>query len=207
VPAFRPFELDEPIRTRRLVLRPLRPDDLDDVHAYQSLEEVCKYLLFEPRSRDEVATKLERYATARRLAADGDFLQLGLVLADPAGRNADGDSGRVIGDSYFTIASIEHLRGEIGWSIHPDFAGQGYAAEAANAVLGLAFDTMGLHRVFAELDPRNAASIALCKRLGMREEAYFVEEMMFKGAWADTGIYAILESEWRARQVANERGG
>ena len=48
----------------------------------------------------------------------------------------------------------------------------------------------------AELDPRNTASIALCKRLGMREEAYFVEEMMFKGEWGDTGVYAILEREW-----------
>lgn len=37
------------------------------------------------------------------------------------------------------------------------------------------------------------------KRLGMRSEAYFVEDMMFKGDWADTGIYGILSREWLAR--------
>lgn len=76
------------------------------------------------------------------------------------------------------------------------FQGSGYAYEAARAVLSLAFGRLGLHRVYAELDPRNEASIALCLRLGMRQEAHFVEHMMFKGQWADTGIYGLLEREW-----------
>ncbi len=66
-------------------------------------------------------------------------------------------------------------------------------------MLGLAFGEMGLHRVFAELDPRNASSIALCRRLGMRHEAHFVENMMFKGEWADTDIFAMLAREWTTR--------
>ena len=70
--------------------------------------------------------------------------------------------------------------------------------EAASAVLALAFGTIGLHRVIAVLDPRNTASVALCRRLGMREEAFHVEDMWFKGEWGDTGIYAILDREWRA---------
>ena len=67
------------------------------------------------------------------------------------------------------------------------------------AMLDIAFGPLGLHRVYAELDPRNTASIRLCERLGMRSEAYFVEHMMFKGAWADTGIYGILDREWTGR--------
>jgi len=55
--------------------------------------------------------------------------------------------------------------------------------------------------VRAELDPRNDASIALCRRLGMREEAHFVEDMWFKGEWADTGVYAILASEWTRQRA------
>jgi aminoglycoside 6'-N-acetyltransferase len=66
-------------------------------------------------------------------------------------------------------------------------------------VLELAFSTLGLHRVYAELDVRNDASVALCRRLGMREEAHFVQDMMFKGEWADTGIYALLAEEWHRR--------
>lgn len=186
-----PFEFAAPIATERLVLRLMTTDDVDDVHSYQSLEDVCRYQEFEPRSREEVAEKVVGHSRATRLAADGDYLQLALEL--PA--TADAPS-RVIGDSYFTIASLANSRGEIGWSLHPDFMGKGYAFEAASAVLALAFGTLGLHRVVAELDPRNAASITLCKRLGMREEAYFVKDMMFKGEWGDTGVYAILEDEW-----------
>jgi RimJ/RimL family protein N-acetyltransferase len=88
---------------------------------------------------------------------------------------------------------------EIGWALHRDYQGKGYAFEAASAVLELAFATLGLHRVAAELDPRNDASVALCLRLGMRHEAHFVEDMMFKGDWADTGVYAILAREWLGR--------
>lgn len=183
-----PFTFVDPIRTERLTLRLMTPGDSDAVFAYQSREDVCRYLLFSPRSREQVAQKVAEYSVATTLAKDGDFLQLALDL-----------DGRLIGDSYFTISSVENGKGEIGWTMHPDFAGKGYASEAARAVLSLAFDTLDLHRVFAELDPRNDASIALCKRLGMREEAYFVQDLAFKGEWADTGIYAILADEWKSR--------
>lgn len=64
-----------------------------------------------------------------------------------------------------------------------------------------AFAELGLLRVVAELDPRNDASIALCRRLGMREEACFVKDLMFRGDWADTDIYAILDVEWTTRSA------
>jgi RimJ/RimL family protein N-acetyltransferase len=190
-----PYLFSEPIHTERLTLRLMTTNDVDDVFAYQSREDVCRYLLFVPRTREEVAAKLSAFAGATTLAADHDYLQLALEL--PA---TDGAPARVIGDSYFTLANLENSRGEIGWTMHPDFAGRGYASEAARAVLAIAFETIGLHRVLAELDPRNDASIALCLRLGMREEAHFVRDLWFKGEWADTGVYAILRDEWIAQR-------
>jgi RimJ/RimL family protein N-acetyltransferase len=188
-----PYVFTGPLRTERLTLRLMNEGDLDDIYGYQSREDVCRYLLFEPRTREEVAEKIARHAVATTLEKDGDYLQLAVELqATP-----DAPS-RVIGDSYFTISSLENSRGEIGWTLHPDFAGHGYAAEAARAVLDIAFRTIRLHRVYAELDPRNDASIALCKRLGMRKEAFFVKDLWFKDEWADTGMYAILRDEWEA---------
>jgi RimJ/RimL family protein N-acetyltransferase len=109
------------------------------------------------------------------------------------------DPGRVMGHVYFTIKSVANSTAEIGFALHPDFGGQGYMSEAASAVLEIAFRELGLHRVMAELDPRNTRSVALCKRLGMREEAHFVEDLWSKGEWGDTGIYAILDREWAER--------
>ena len=180
-PTYEPHEF-EPIRTERLLMRVMTLDDVDDVHAYQSLPEVCRYLLYEPRTRERVAEKITEWSTMGRLAQVGDDLELALELLDEPSK------GRVIGHSYFKLTSTDDLSGEIGWSLHPDFEGQGYASESARAMLEYAFGTLGLHRVTAELDPRNTASIALCKRLGMREEAYFREHMWFKGEWGDTGV-------------------
>src|SRR5476649_1837765 len=188
-----PYVFTGPLHTERLILRLMTEADLDDIHSYQSREDVCRYLLFEPRTREEVAEKVAAHARATTLEKDGDYLQLALEL--PATPDAP---ARVIGDSYFTISSAENSKGEIGWTLHPDFAGHGYAAEAASAVLDLAFRVLRLHRVMAQLDPRNDASIALCKRLGMREEAFLVKDLWFKGEWADTGMYAILRDEWGA---------
>lgn len=184
----KPYEF-QPIRTERLTLRVMTEDDVDDVHAFQSDPEVVRYQLYEPRSREEVAEKSVDWRAATRLEKVDDYLQPAMQLHD----------GRVIGLIYFKLTSVDDLTGEIGWAMHKDFHGQGYAYEAASAMLDVAFGPLGLHRVYAELDPRNTASIRLCERLGMRSEAYFVEHMMFKGDWADTGVYGILDREWTRR--------
>jgi len=186
-----PYELSGPVRTARLVLRAMTGSDVDDIHAYQSRADVCRYLPFEPRSRHEVAEKITKYSTALALAGDGDFWQLAIERAS--------DPGHVIGDIYFTIKDTTNATCEIGWTLHPDHTGSGYMTEAAHAVLDIAFNELRLHRATAVLDPRNHASAALCRRLGMREEAHFLEDLWFKGAWGDTAIYAILDREWAAR--------
>jgi RimJ/RimL family protein N-acetyltransferase len=182
-----PYAFAEPLRTERLVIRTMTMADVDDIHTYQSREDVCRYLPFEPRDNAEVTAKVAQFSTALELAGDGDYWQLAIER-----------EGRVIGDLYFTIKSAKDATGEIGWTLHPDHFGRGYMTEAASALLGLVFGEIGLHRVHAVLDPRNTASAALCRRLGMRAEAHFVEDLWFKGEWGDTAVYAILDREWRS---------
>jgi len=179
-----PYAFDRPLTTERLTLRTMTPDDVDDVHAYQSREDVCRYLMFAPRTREETEAKVVKYATAITLAAEGDYWQLAIER-----------EGRVIGDLYFTIASAEHQTAEIGWTLNPEFQGQGYMTEAASAVLKLAFEVLRVHRVKADLDGRNTASAALCQRLGMRQEAYFVRDVWSKGEWTDTLMFGLLAAE------------
>lgn len=180
--------------TPRLRLRLLEPRDLDDIHSYQGRADVCEYLPYEPRTRDEVSTRIAERSAAATLAADGDYLQL--AVESPATMDAP---ARVIGELYLFLKSGGNLGGAIGWVFHPDVQGRGFATEAATAVLDIAFEKAGLHRVIAELDPRNAASVALCRRLGMREEAHFRSDYREGDGWADSGVYAILAEEWAAR--------
>jgi RimJ/RimL family protein N-acetyltransferase len=181
-----PWEF-HPIDGDRVRLELLHDDDLDALFAIQSDPEVCRYLLYEPRTRTEVERVLERDASLSVLAADDDYVQ-------PAIRSLA--TGELLGTMYLHLTSVDDLTAEIGWLLGRPHQGRGYAREAAALSLDALFGEAGLHRVYAELDPRNDASAALCERLGMRHEAHFVEHMLVKGSWDDTGVYGILDREW-----------
>jgi len=127
------------------------------------------------------------------LREDGDAIAWGVE------RRAD---GRVIGDITLWLRSAEHRQGEIGFVFHPDVHGQGYAREAASALLDVAFGQLGMHRVVGHTDARNAASAGLLRRLGMQQEAHLRHNEIFKGDWGDELIFGLLEDEWRARAEA-----
>jgi RimJ/RimL family protein N-acetyltransferase len=184
-----PHTFAEPLRTARLNIRAVTAADVGDLHAYQSDPAVCRYLPYEPRTRSEVAEKVAQWSAARTLARDGDYWIL--AIERTAGPGA-------IGDLYFAIRSLPDATADIGWVLNPEHSGHGYMTEAAAALVELAFTTLELHRVRAVLDPRNEPSAALCRRLGMRQEAHFVEDVWLKGEWADTAVYAILAREWAA---------
>lgn len=186
---------EHPIRTERLVLRPLEASDAADVYEYQRLPEVLRYLPWPERNRTEGYEHTAKRAEGRLLAVDGDFFVFAAVLpGTPAVDDPARD--RVIGDFMVRVSSVQHAQLELGWVLHPDFQGHGYAREAAAAVRDFVFETLGPHRVQAFLDARNAASAALCERLGMRREATIVEEEYNDGEWQDTAIYGILQREW-----------
>jgi len=109
-------------------------------------------------------------------------------------------TGELVGDVVLFWHSREHLGGEIGYLLHPDQAGHGYATEAAHALLRLGFDELGLHRIIARLDERNEASARVARRLGMRQEARLVDNEMFKGEWSTELDFAMLAAGWPAHR-------
>jgi RimJ/RimL family protein N-acetyltransferase len=178
-----------PVRSARLLLRPLSSADIDALLAYRSLPEVCRYVPFAPMGPADIVARLREPWARRALAQEGDALVLGAELAD---------DGQLIGDVMLRWTSAEHCCGEIGYVFNPRYGGRGLAAEAAHAVLHLAFDDLGLHRVIARVDARNTASARLAARIGMRQEAHLVENEWFKGEWTDELDFAVLGREWRS---------
>jgi RimJ/RimL family protein N-acetyltransferase len=137
---------------------------------------------------EQARAKLEQRVRQTRIEADGDPIVLAAV---------DSATGRVVGEFMLRLTSAEHRQGEIGWSIHPDAQGRGLATEGGRAMLRLGFDEVGLHRIAAGCDPRNAASLRVMEHLGMRREAEFREAEFQKGEWIGDFISAILDTEWR----------
>lgn len=189
---------DFPLRTERLDLRPFQPSDLADLHAYFADPAVHRYLYSEaPTDLDGSRAVLVRRQERTALRAKGDVIQLAAVQRR---------TGRLVGDVVLIWTSPEHRQGEIGYLLHPDHRGHGYATEAAAAMLALGFDQLDLHRITGRLDARNTASARVLERLGMRREAHLRENEFVKGEWADEVIYAQLAREWRARRAAGEPG-
>lgn len=178
-----------PISTERLVLRSLRPGDERDVFAYRSIPEVVRYIPGEPKTLEQVQDMVAERATAGRIEPSQPICTLAVEL-----------NGRVIGDVLLHLDGPDGHDGrqaEIGWVLAPDKQGQGYATEAARELLRVAFEELGVHRVWAQLDGENDASARICTRLGMRREAYFVLASWFKGQWTDLAVYGIRADEWR----------
>jgi RimJ/RimL family protein N-acetyltransferase len=178
-----------PLRSARLVLRPLGERDVESLVAYRSLTEVCRYVPFEPMDAAVVREYLHGKWARHAFESDGDALYLGAELAG---------TGELVGDLMLRLTSAEHRGGELGYVFHPAFAGHGYATEAAHRLLHLGFDHLGLHRVIARIDADNHSSARLARRLGMRQEARLVENEWFKGRWGDELDFAMLDREWQA---------
>jgi RimJ/RimL family protein N-acetyltransferase len=179
-----------PIATERLVLRSFRPGDEADVFAYRSVAEVVRYIPGDPRTREEVADLVAERSTAGRVDPAQPILTLAVEL-----------EGRVVGDVLIHLDGLDGHDGrqaEVGWVFTPDVAGRGYATEAARAITDVAFREVGVHRVWALLEPANVASARVCERLGMRREALHEKASWFKGAWTDLAVYAIRADEWPA---------
>lgn len=110
------------------------------------------------------------------------------------------EDGQFIGNCGIRVNNPELREANIGYGIDPDLWGRGYATEAATAIVTFGFEQLDMHRVWAECVADNTASARVLAKLGMRQEARFVEHQWYRERWWDTLIFAILDREWRERQ-------
>ncbi len=88
---------------------------------------------------------------------------------------------------------------EVGWAVHPDEWGKGYATEAARKVIDWAFRELNLHRVVAFCHVNNTASVRVMQKLGMQQDGRLRETRRLNGTWWDEFVYAILDKEWKSK--------
>ena len=184
---------DFPIKTERLSLRPYAPEDFDAALEYWSRPDVTRFLYLDAFTPETFVERHGILMGRTELNDEGDVLTLAIV---PDGVD------QVVGDVTLFWRSEEHRAGEIGFILHPDYRGRGFAREASLAMLRMGFEQRGLHRMAGRLDGRNIASAGVLRSLGMRQEAHLVENEWVKGAWTDEIIFAMLQSEWLARSRA-----
>lgn len=179
--------VDWPVRTERLTIRRATAADVESTWRHRRLSAVNHWITAAPAT-------IEAYRT-RFL----DPTSLAKTLVIEAGGEVVGDLMLAVEDAWAQAEVVEFGRGtqaELGWALHPDHSGAGYATEAVRALLRICFDDLGLRRVTAQCFADNAASRRLMKRVGMRAESYLVRDALHRsGTWMDTAGYALLAEE------------
>jgi RimJ/RimL family protein N-acetyltransferase len=177
-----------PLQTLRLQLDALRPEDAAALFAYRAAPAVARFQGWCPA--DVAAARAFIVAQAATpLDTPGRWCQRAIRLRI---------DGSLIGDLGLHLPEESTGSVEFGISIAPARQGNGYASEAMRAVFEWVFDRLDRHRMHASVDPRNLASMALLRALGMRQEAHHRESLWLHGEWVDDVVFARLAAEWRA---------
>jgi RimJ/RimL family protein N-acetyltransferase len=173
-----------PLRTQRLLLRPFRRSDLPAFAQYRGDPEVARYQSWSAFTQQD-AEAFFAQQDGLVFDLDGTWFQVAVE------RSAD---GVLLGDVALHFFD-EGRQAEIGFTFARAHQGAGYASEAVGCVLSLLFGELGKHRVVATVDVDNAPAARLLERLGFRREGHYIQNVYFKGKWADEYSFALLAHE------------
>jgi RimJ/RimL family protein N-acetyltransferase len=168
-------------------LREFTVGDIDALHRVYGDPAATRHLSFEPRTRDQVAEVIagivERRATVPRV-------EFALAVERL-------DRPDMIGMARLALS--DNSSAQIGFALRPDQWGRGLGRQTVRLLLDLGFAHLGLHRVWGARAPDNEASRRLMVSMGMVEEGRIRHHVLVRGAWRDSIVHSILETEWHGR--------
>lgn len=181
------------LSTGRLRLKEFSWEDEQAVHAYASDSLVVEYMLWGPNSAEETQDYL-RQVIQKQEHVPRTAYDFAVVLQE---------TGQLIGGCGLFLEG--YRQAELGYCFNRSFWGQGYATEAAKALVRMGFHELGLHRIYATCRPGNIGSAKVMQKLGMRYEGHFREHRWHKGCWRDSYQYSILAREFETEgEIGND---
>ncbi len=183
------------LRTPRLQLRPVQPEDAAALFEVYSDPDVMRFWSSPPWTRREQAEEQIRADIAA--VGAGTAVRLAVLLrAESGGDVVPGGAGRPVGTVSLFHLDPGNRRAEIGYILHRSAWGRGYAQEAVRAVIRCGFEVLGLNRWEADIDPRNEASGRVLERLGFRREGLLRQRWIVAGEVSDSAWYGLLRQDW-----------
>ncbi len=168
------------INTERLQLRAIQEIDLDDLYTLRTNASVLKYL---NREKDTIEKTTSILTQIINNVKNNDAITWAI--------NIKGDT-RLIGTiGLWQVDKFNH-KAELGYMTLSDHWGKGYVSEALKPVMDYGFEHMRLHRIEAEVNPENAASIRVLEKHGFVREGYYKEDYYYNGEFLDSARYGII---------------
>lgn len=187
MPPFADLRLD----TSRLVLRPFRHSDAADLFAVYSDPQVFRHIpIGDWKHIDEAHQRIARDINTM---AAGDYIRLAVERREDS---------RVIGEVLLFKFDLPSGRAELGYALARSAWGCGYVFEALPPLIEFGFRELGLNRLQAVIDPRNAASLKVVQRLGFVHEGILREQYIVRGEKTDSSVWGLLRREWEAKGAA-----
>ena len=172
------------LRTDRLTLRPLQSTDVEAIASYSLRPEFIRFLPLPPQTMESAAQFVEQAVANGQPDPKGDWLFATQIREEP----------RLIGTIRIGVRSAEHRQGDLGYAVHPDHWGKGFATEALRRILEFGFENLSLERIWATADVRNVASWRVMEKAGMEREGLMRHHPRVRGAWRDSVLYARINA-------------
>ncbi|WP_347551960.1 GNAT family N-acetyltransferase [Pseudalkalibacillus hwajinpoensis] len=170
---------------KQIQLREFKKEDWRAVHAYASLERVCKYQPWGPNTVEDSKAYVNGIIKDANMIPRSRFAYA--ILKDDA----------VIGACEVNIRDQFNQNGEIAYILHPDWWGLGIASETARMLLSFSFGELHLHRVSGTCDIGNIPSRRVMEKAGMNGEGLLRENLKMPDGWRDSLLFSILDRDWQ----------
>lgn len=164
---------------RVVTLREFREDDAADVHAIIGDDRVTRYLSFDSRT-EEQAVDLVSGVIARAKIAPRSEYYLAITHIDD----------KLIGFIRLGLGGMKAAK--LGYAVHAEHWGHGYATDAAHTMISFGFRELGLHRITAAIGPNSMASIAVATKIGMKREGRLRDHVFTNGEWRDSILFSAI---------------
>ncbi|MBT9491262.1 MAG: GNAT family N-acetyltransferase [Paucibacter sp.] len=176
------------LSSERLCLRPLSDIDTQALFAVFSDPRVMRY--GSTPEWDSLAKAEDKVLRNRRGVQSGESMCLAIFHRHDY---------RFLGTVDLFQIDVQCRRAELGYTLAFEAWGQGYMAEALTTLLDHVFAELAFNRIEADIDPRNAASIACLERLGFQREGLLRQRWIIGDEVSDSAIYGLLREDWIAR--------
>ena len=182
------------LQTARLTIRWLRADDVDALFNIFSDKQAMRYWSSLPLQTVQDAHLLLKGAEDGYINKSG--IRFGIESKE---------TGQLLGTCSLFRFHHTSRRAELGYILGRPFWGNGFMHEALVAVVDYAFNQLDLHRLEADIDPRNNASRQSLRRLGFLKEGVLRERWIVNGEVSDSELYGLLRREWMGGTTVSSR--
>lgn len=174
------------LKTNRLTLREIRPEDAKRIYAMRSNGRVNQFIARPQMQKEEDALSLAE----RTIAAYNNKQAIGW-----AGLLRENNA--IIGTCGFNMIDMNNLRAEIGGEMATENWGKHIAIEAVLAIIQFGLFKMNLHSIEAKVAPDNRGAIFLMEQIGFVKEAHYKDRIYFNGKFMDMAVYTLIKGNER----------